>query len=57
MKIVIETTVVLNGGDAAIQVVTKHILTAALRGSALSIVDILKNRFAPMESQLEAVCS
>ncbi|MER9849984.1 hypothetical protein NKJ55_22120 [Mesorhizobium sp. M0106] len=57
MKIVVETTVVLNGGDAAIQVATKQILTAALRGSALSIVDILKNRFARMESQLEAVSS
>ncbi|RWP73316.1 polysaccharide pyruvyl transferase family protein [Mesorhizobium sp.] len=45
MKIIVETTVFLNGGDAAIQVATKRILTAAF-GDDIEIV------FADMDAQV-----
>ncbi|TIX04903.1 MAG: hypothetical protein E5V57_12790, partial [Mesorhizobium sp.] len=45
MKIIVETTVFLNGGDAAIQVATKKILRAAF-GDDIEIV------FADMNAQV-----
>ncbi|TIU16074.1 MAG: hypothetical protein E5W40_00995, partial [Mesorhizobium sp.] len=45
MKIIVETTVFLNGGDAAIQVATKRILKAAF-GDDIEIV------FADMDAQV-----
>ncbi|MER9234963.1 polysaccharide pyruvyl transferase family protein [Mesorhizobium sp. M0622] len=45
MKIIVETTVFLNGGDAAIQVATKNILTAAF-GDDTEVV------FADMDAQV-----